>query len=430
MNRSVADFVDAERLNQRMADMARIGATSAGGVNRQALTDDDARAQVLLAQWGNEIGMQASRDDAGNLFLRMAGSNDALPCVLSGSHLDTQPTGGRYDGVFGVIAALEAVQAIQAAGIAPLRAIEVVAWMNEEGSRFAPGMMGASVYGGARTLDDILGVTDAQGISVAQALAEVNAATPMISKRALPEVARQASSSGAAVFPYSYVEAHIEQGPILEREGLQIGVVTGIQGKHTFRVEVTGEAAHAGTASRAERRDALLAATAMIQALDAAMRDAADLTKFTIGRLSVTPNAPSVVAQRVVFSIDLRHPDTATLQRLVAQIEPICHAQAGPCAVDVVPLSAADSLEFPPAMRARIRAAAKRLGLGQRDLLSAAGHDARYLHPRCPSAMIFVPCREGITHNETEFASPQDLTAGTRVLAEVLAELCLNEEAP
>lgn len=430
MTTTVADFVDSARLNQRLADMACIGATPAGGVDRQALTPGDAHAQALLARWGSEIGMLASRDEAGNLFLRMAGRNDALPCVLSGSHLDTQPTGGRYDGVFGVIAALEAVQAIQAAGVQPLRAIEVVAWMNEEGARFAPGMMGASVYAGQRTLQDILAVTDAQGITVAQALADVNAATPAIGKRALPAPLASQPQGGAASHPHSYVEAHIEQGPILEREGLQIGVVTGIQGKHTFSVEVTGEAAHAGTASRAERRDALLAATAMIQALDAAMRDEADLTKFTIGRITATPNAPSVVARRVVFSIDLRHPDTATLQRLATWVEPICRAHAGPCSVEVITLSAADSLQFPPSMRARIRKAAQRLGIAQRELLSAAGHDARYLHPLCPSAMIFVPCREGITHNETEYASPQDLTAGTRVLAQVLAELCLNEEAP
>jgi len=420
MTVKVSDFVDADRLNARLAEMARIGATAGGGVDRQALTPSDAQAQHLLASWGNDIGMHATRDAAGNLFLRLAGTHDALPCVLSGSHLDSQPTGGRYDGVYGVLAALEAVQAIVAAGITPLRALEVVAWMNEEGSRFAPGMMGSAVYGGDRDLAEVLAVTDADGISVAQAMAQVDAA--------LPDIGTRPATPGG--YPYCYVEAHIEQGPMLEREGLQVGVVSGIQGKHTFSVEVTGEAAHAGTSTRAERRDALLAATAMVQALAQAIHDEADLTKFTIGRFTVTPNAPSVVASRVVFSIDLRHPDTAELRRLAALVEPVCQAHAGACAVRVTTLSAADSLQFPQAMRSRISEAASHLAIGHREILSAAGHDARYLHPLCPSAMIFVPCRDGITHNEAEYASPGDLAAGTRVLTDVLAELCMNEAAP
>lgn len=425
MTAKVSDFVDADRLNARLAEMARIGATARGGVDRQALTAGDAQAQRLLAAWGNELGMHATRDAAGNLFLRLAGAEDALPCVLSGSHLDSQPTGGRYDGVYGVLAALEAVQAIVAAGITPLRALEVVAWMNEEGSRFAPGMMGSAVYGGDRDLAEVLAVTDSDGISVAQAMAQIDAALSDIAARPLPP-----SPIDEGNHPYCYVEAHIEQGPMLEREGLQVGVVSGIQGKHTFAVEVTGEAAHAGTSTRAERRDALLAATAMVQALAQAMHDEADQTKFTIGRFTVTPNAPSVVASRVVFSIDLRHPDTAELQRLATLVEPVCQAHAGSCAVSVTTLSAADSLQFPQTMRERISGAASALGISHREILSAAGHDARYLHPLCPSAMIFVPCREGITHNEAEYASPEDLAAGTRVLADVLADLCMNKEAP
>lgn len=430
MTATASSFVDASRLNARLAELARIGATTGGGVDRQALTPGDAQAQQQLAQWGQALGMHATRDAAGNLFLRLEGCDPSLPCVLSGSHLDTQPAGGRYDGAFGVIAALEAVHAIRDAGIQPLRAIEVVAWMNEEGSRFAPGMMGSSVYGGARTLDDILAVCDAQGTSVREAMDAVNAALPDIGLRLLPGQQASGAAGLVSVWPCAYVEAHIEQGPELERDGLQVGVVTGIQGKHTFRVEVTGEAAHAGTARRAERRDALLAATAMVQALAQALHDKDDLTKFTVGRFSVTPNAPSVVASHVAFSIDLRHPDTATLSRLAALIAPTCQAHAGPCEVNVVTLSAADSLQFPISLRRRISASAERLGIGHRALLSAAGHDARYLHPCCPSAMIFVPSRDGITHNEAEYTDPQDLAAGTRVLADVLSELCMNQEAP
>jgi N-carbamoyl-L-amino-acid hydrolase len=411
MSRAPSDLVSQSRLMDRLMCLAGIGATAAGGVNRQALSEEDAQAQALLAHWGGDLGLTASRDAAGNFFLRWSGYDAQAAPVVAGSHLDSQPTGGRYDGAFGVVAALEAVQAMREAGVAPKRPVDIVAWMNEEGSRFAPGMMGSAVYAGARALPDILQARDAQGVTVEQALASTAAALARIPMRAL----------GGPV--HAYVEAHIEQGPVLEREGLSIGVVTGIQGKHTFRVTVRGEAAHAGTSKRAERRDALLAATAMVQALAQALHDDGDIVKFTVGRFDVSPNAPSVVASEVVFSIDLRHPDTAELRRLAAQVEPLCRQHSGSCDVDVACLSAADSLEFPETMRQRIRAAASRLALPHRDLISAAGHDARYLHEICPSAMVFVPCRDGVTHNEAEFTAPADLYAGTRVLADVLAGL-------
>ncbi|ARP86127.1 Zn-dependent hydrolase [Bordetella genomosp. 9] len=406
-----SDFVDPERLMARLDALAQIGATAAGGVNRPALSAEDARAQRLMAAWGEKLGLHATRDAAGNFFLRWPGAEPALAPLLSGSHLDSQPTGGRYDGAYGVVAALEAVQALQEAGVRPQRGIDVVAWMNEEGSRFAPGMMGSAVFAGQRTLEAALAVRDAAGVSVREALDAQAALLDAIPLRCL----------GGPV--HAYVEAHIEQGPVLEREGIPIGVVTGIQGKHTFRVCVQGEAAHAGTSARAERKDALLAATAMVQALASALHDARDMVKFTVGRFDVTPSAPSVVASKVVFSVDLRHPDTAELRRLSAMVEITCKAHAGPCDVQVERLSEADSLTFPEDMRRRVRRAADTLSLPHRDLISAAGHDARYLHTVCPSAMIFVPCRGGVTHNEEEYAQPGDLHAGTRVLAEVLAGL-------
>jgi N-carbamoyl-L-amino-acid hydrolase len=222
---------------------------------------------------------------------------------------------------------------------------------------------------------------------------------------------------------HAYVEAHIEQGPILEREGYSVGVVTGIQGKRTFRVVVKGEAAHAGTAPRRERKDALLAAVEMIRALDLLMRDDADIVKFTVGRLVVVPNAPSVVPSEASFSIDLRHPRSDELIRLGDRIATICMANAGSCEVEVEELSSALSLEFPSSMRDCIRGAADRIGIRSMDIHSAAGHDARYLHDICPSAMIFIPCHLGITHNEAESARASDMADGARVLTEVLAEL-------
>jgi N-carbamoyl-L-amino-acid hydrolase len=404
-------FVDEKRLAERLAAMARIGATEKGGVNRQALSKEDAAAQQLLIRWGETLGLKPSIDAIGNLFLRLEGADPNAAPMLSGSHLDTQPTGGKFDGVYGVLAAREAVQAIVASGVRPRASIDVVAWMNEEGSRFAPGMMGSAVFAGERRLDTVLAVTDESGVSVADALVQVRSCLRDVPARALDERAA------------AYVEAHIEQGPHLEREGLTIGVVTGIQGKRTFKVRVDGEAAHAGTSTRAERKDALLAAIAMVQALAEALHDAQDIVKFTVGRFDVKPSAPSVVPSAVDFSIDLRHPDSQALRALGDKVQPICEAHAGVCAVRVTELSSAMSLEFPALMRSVIRDAAARLNLAHREILSTAGHDARYLHAVCPSGMIFVPSHRGLTHCEAEFTTSADLANGAKVLADVLEEL-------
>jgi N-carbamoyl-L-amino-acid hydrolase len=303
------------------------------------------------------------------------------------------------------------VQAIRDSGLVPRRAIEIVAWMNEEGSRFAPGMMGSAAFAGDMTLAEVLPVRDADGVTVEQGLADM--------ARAFPDVPRRALGRSVA----AYVEAHIEQGPVLEKQGFSVGVVTGIQGKRTFRVSVTGDDAHAGTAALRDRKDALLSATAMIQALSAAMHDDDDIVKFTVGRLEVRPNAPSVVAGHAQFSIDLRHPVEARLRELGDRVAAVCRDKAGPCDLSVEELVTAWPLEFPAGMQAEVRDAAARLGLRSMDLPSAAGHDARYLHGVCPSAMIFVPCKDGISHNEAESATPGDLYDGARVLAETLAAL-------
>ncbi len=391
--------------------LARHGATPAKGVNRQALSAEEIAARRELIGWGKTLGLAPYTDPAGNFFLRMEGSDRNAAPVLTGSHLDSQPTGGKFDGVYGVLAALEAVQAICESGRAPKRSIEIVAWMNEEGSRFAPGMMGSAAFAGAAPLSGMLPIRDAMGISVEQGLAEMARAFPSVPQR---ELGRTVAA---------YIETHIEQGPVLEKEGFSVGVVTGIQGKRTFRATVTGEEAHAGTSQRRDRKDALLAAATMIQALAKALHDKEDIVKFTVGRLEIKPNAPSVVAGQAVFSIDLRHPIEATLRALGDRVPEICKANAGPCSVKLEELVSAMPLVFPPAMRDVIRAAASRLGLRTMDLPSAAGHDARYLHGICPSGMIFVPCKDGISHNEAESATPDDLYDGTRVLAETLVTL-------
>lgn len=407
----VSQYVSHERLNGRLSEIALIGATPKGGVNRQALTDEDAKAQCLLTRWGEAAGMTASRDEVGNLYLSLAGSDPVLPPVMTGSHMDSQPTGGRYDGIYGVMAGLEAVLAIVESRQPRKRAIELVAWANEEGSRFAPSLMGSGAYAGVRSVESVRALRDLEGITVAQALEQMESQMAHIARRPI----------GGSV--HAYVEAHIEQGPVLEQVRETIGVVTGIQGKHTYRVTVRGEAAHAGTAPLRERRDALLAATDIVQQLSLNLHDPEDIVRFTVGRFNVFPNAPSVVASEVVFSIDLRHPDSEILEKLGCLVPLVCGQYSGNCEVKVERLYMAQPLKFSEAIQGMIADAASRLGISNRRMLSAAGHDAGLIQRICPTGMIFVPSIGGITHNEAEFSRPEDLTDGARVLADVLHAL-------
>jgi N-carbamoyl-L-amino-acid hydrolase len=410
MAQRVADRIDGERLWKRLMELARFGATDQGGVCRLALSPEEIAARTCLVDWGRTFGLEASSDAAGNLFLALRGREPELPPVLIGSHIDSQPTGGKFDGAYGVIAALEAAQAIAGLPSPARRSIEVVAWMNEEGSRFAPGMMGSAVFAGKRTLQEIQGVKDRGGCTVMDALERVLAAEPALPRRPLG-------------FPVAaFLEAHIEQGVLLQERGLSIGVVTGIQGKRTFRVEVTGEESHAGTTPRSKRRDALVSAVAIVGALQQAMWDAADTVRFTIGMFNVLPNAPSVVPGKVVFSIDLRHNEPAVIQQLGDLLPSVCQAARGRCDVKATELLYDVPLQFPAAVRGRLANCAARLGIAHMELPSPAGHDSRYLHYVCPTGMIFIPCKDGISHNEAESITPADATAGARVLAEAAYE--------
>ncbi len=407
---AAARAVDEQRLWRRHMELAEIGATAKGGVDRQALSAEDAAARRLMATWAAELGLQASTDAIGNLFLRRPGREDAA-AVLTGSHLDSQPTGGKFDGAYGVLAGLEALQAIEAAGIETRRPLEVVAWTNEEGSRFQPGVMGSGVFSGHMALDAMLEVTDRQGTNVRDALASFLAATPGVARRDDNEA------------PAAYIEAHIEQGPLLERDGKTIGVVQGVQGLRWFAIEVIGEAAHAGTTPLAVRRDALKAAAQMVGALEAAMADESDRVRFTVGRFEVAPNSPNTVPARVFFTIDFRHPEQAVIDALCGQVEPVCRANARGCEVRVTQTSDEAPAIFHAPVVDSVRRAAEALTLPHMDIMSGAGHDAMNLVALCPTGMIFVPCAGGVSHNEAEAATPADLAAGTRVLAAALVEL-------
>ena len=408
---AVVDAVREDRLWQRHMEIAAIGATGRGGVNRQALTAEDGQARRLVLEWASHRGFTASVDGIGNLFVRRGGTQPTADPVVAGSHLDTQPTGGNFDGIFGVLAALEVMEAASDAGVATRRPVELVVWTNEEGARFQPATMGSAVYAGALELETVLATRGSDGVTVERALAETLEAAPVAERRDF-------RSPMAA-----YVEAHIEQGPVLESTGNTIGVVTGIQGLRWFQVEVGGEEAHAGTTPRRNRRDALAAAVAMVSKLQALMFDEADKVRFTVGRFEVAPNSPNTIPGQVIFTIDFRHPDQDVLARLGDRVEPVCRAEAKDCDVKVVETMFAPPIEFDPAVRDLIRSAARRQGLPHMDLTSGATHDAKFMAGLCPSGMIFVPCEGGVSHNEAENASPADLAAGTRILADVAIRL-------
>jgi N-carbamoyl-L-amino-acid hydrolase len=410
-NKSIAEAVSQDRLWRRHVELAKIGATPKGGVNRQALTPEDGQARALLASWAEARGFATSMDAIGNLFFRRAGTDASADPVVCGSHIDTQPTGGRFDGTFGVLAGLEALEAAADLNLTTKRPLEFVAWTNEEGGRFQPATMGSSVYAGANTLDDMLAVVDGDGVTVGEALPAALAATPGAAPREL----------GAPMA--AYLEAHIEQGPLLENERKTVGVVTGIQGARWFAIEVLGDEAHAGTTPLAVRKDALRRALDMIAAIQDIMADDTDTVRFTVGRMDVYPNSPNTVPSRVFFTIDFRHPDLAVLTDLGDRIPEICRAKAAGQPVSINETYNVPPTLFDPRLVGHVRAAAQRLALPSMDIVSGALHDAKYMNDICPSAMIFVPCEKGISHNEIENATPEDLAAGARVLAEVLVAL-------
>jgi len=408
---AVVKAVREDRLWQRHMDLARIGATGRGGVNRQALTPEDVEARLRVLGWAATRGFSASVDAIGNVFIRRPGRDPTASPVVAGSHLDTQPTGGNFDGVYGVLAAVEVLEAVSDAGVTTDRPLEAVVWTNEEGARFQPTTMGSAVFAGALPLETALATTDAAGVSVAHALAET------MQRLAIPQ--RRAFRCPMA----AYLEAHIEQGPLLETMHHTIGIVSGIQGLRWFRVEVTGEEAHAGTTPRRVRKDAFVAAVRMVTALQELLYDSADTVRFTVGRFEVTPNSPNTVPGRVLFTIDLRHPQAEVLSRLGDQIDALCRAQAQDCSVVVTETLSSPPVEFDPAIRAKLTQAATRQALAHMDIVSGATHDAKYMANLYPSGMVFVPCRSGISHNEAEYAAPADLAAGTRILAEVMLTL-------
>lgn len=407
------ELIDAERLWSRHMELAGIGGLPGGGVNRQALTSDEARARQIVIDWGREIALEPAMDPIGNLFLRYPGQErDAAP-VVTGSHLDTQPTGGRFDGVLGVLAGLEAMTALHTAGWKPARPLDLVIWTNEEGCRFAPTTMGSSVFAGALPVDEALAARDELGISVAEALEN-------LSRQLEPIPAR---TSG---FPmHSFVEVHIEQGPVLEDHDCPVGIVTGVQGLRWFRVDVQGQTGHAGTTPEQHRRDAFVAAQRIVTALREHIFAGTDHddVRFTVGRFEVFPGAPNTIPGRVHFTIDLRHPDAARLQQLGDTIEATCVDQTGACKVTVEGTPASPPINFDETIVELLDSSAKAVGIDPVHLMSGATHDAKWIGTIAPTGMLFVPCERGISHNEAESVKQEHIAAGARVLCRALRDM-------
>ena len=394
--------IDGARLWQSLMDLARIGATPKGGVCRLALTDLDRQGRDLFVQWAREAGCSIRVDAIGNIFARRAGLQDELPPVMTGSHIDTQPTGGKFDGNYGVMAGLEVLRTLNAAGIRTRAPIEVAVWTNEEGSRFVPVMMGSGVFAGAFTLEHALAQRDAQGVSVAEALGAIG----------------YAGDAGPAPAVGAYFEAHIEQGPVLEKHERVIGVVQAALGQRWYDVTVQGMEAHAGPTPMELRRDALLAASQLVAEVNRIAVERMPHARGTVGSLEVFPNSRNVIPGRVKLSVDLRAPDDAQLQGMDAALRAACERIAAERGVEI---SVEQVVYFPPQpftphLVEAVRANAADLGYGSMDVVSGAGHDAVYVARVAPAAMIFVPCADGISHNEIEDAEPAHLEAGCNVL--------------
>jgi N-carbamoyl-L-amino-acid hydrolase len=403
--------VNGERLWASLMELARIGATEKGGVCRLAASDLDGAARRLFIGWCEAAGCTVTVDKIGNIFARRPGRNPDLPPVMTGSHLDTQPTGGRFDGAYGVMAGLEVVRTLNDLGYETEAPIEIAAWTNEEGSRFSPAMVGSGAFTGVFELEKALATQDnnARELTLGAELARIGFAGPE------PVGERPVAA---------YFEAHIEQGPILEAAGLPIGVVTGAQGQRWYEITVTGQEAHAGPTPMPRRRDALVGAARMIDAVNRIGHAHAPYACATVGFVQVSPNSRNTIPGRVFFTVDFRHPEDAVLSAMDRELREACAAAAAAQGLEaaVEEFWYFPPTPFDPALVGAVREAAAAQGLPRQDIISGAGHDAVYMARITPTAMIFVPCVGGISHNEIEDAKPEDLTAGCAVLLNALLD--------
>ena len=401
--------IDLDRLLGRLDAFNRIGALPDGGNCRLALSDEDRAGRDLLVRWMHDLGLTVTIDAIGNIF-GVRGGRENLPPVMFGSHIDTVGTGGRYDGLYGVLAGLEACQALDDAGRATRRPLALVAFTNEEGSRFAPYAMGSLVYVGGLALEDAYAVRGIDGATVGEELRRIGYA---------------GDARPGFLKPHAYVELHIEQGPVLENEGRAVGAVEGITGLSWTEVSITGRSAHAGTTPMDLRRDAGYAAGEIAVFVRRLAREMAGQQKGTVGRIELYPNLVNVVAERAVLTVDLRNIDNEPLQQAERQLADFLDRLAAQEQIAIATRSLArfDPVAFPSEMVSLVEATAQDLGFPCRRLPSGAGHDAQMMARLCPASMIFVPSAGGLSHNVREHTAPEHLHAGASVLLNAVLRL-------
>lgn len=401
--------INGDRLWASLMELAQIGATPKGGVCRLTLTDLDKQGRDLVTRWAREAGMTVTIDKIGNGFMRRPGRNNNLPPIMTGSHIDTQPTGGKFDGNYGVLAGIEVVRTLNDHGIETEAPIEVAFWTNEEGSRFVPVMMGSGVFAKAFTLEHAYAATDTEGKTV---------------KGELERIGYIGDQEPGDHPIGAYFETHIEQGPVLEDNDKTIGVVSGVLGIRWFDCTVTGMEAHAGPTPMALRKDAMLAATRIMQDVVAAAHRHPPHGRGTVGMVQVFPNSRNVIPGRVKFSIDLRNSTDALVDAMAAEVKAFADqvAKEHGVQVHIEMVSSYPAQLFQPECVEAVGRAAAKLGYSHMPAVSGAGHDAVYMAKLAPSGMIFIPCKDGISHNEIEDAKPEHIEAGCNVLLHAMLE--------
>ncbi|MGD0105460.1 MAG: Zn-dependent hydrolase [Rhodopila sp.] len=399
--------IDGKRLWDTLMGFAEIGATPKGGVRRLTLTDVDKRGRDRFRAECEALGLAVRVDAIGNMFARRPGRDPSRAPVLFGSHLDSQPSGGKFDGALGVLAGLEVMRSLTDLDIVTEAPLELINWTDEEGSRFGHSLMGSGVWAGVFGLEKVYALTDTEGVSVAAALDGIGYRGP-----------EPASPFKAD----AYFELHIEQGPILEREGRQIGIVTGAQAQVWYDAVTVGQDSHAGTTPPSTRRDALVCAARIVDLVDRMMRARGEDGRGTVGQLLVSPNSRNVVPGEVRFSVEFRHPRDAELEVLEGEFPAAAQAVADACGVqlELTTLFKVAAQPFDPACVELVRQGAARLGYSTREIVSGAGHDAVYVARHVPTAMIFTPCLDGLSHNEAESIEPEEAEAGCQVLFEAV----------
>jgi len=402
-------FVDGARLWESLMEMARIGATPAGGNNRQALTEEDRQGRELFRAWSETAGCQVQVDAIGNLFATRPGSDSAALPILIGSHLDTQPTGGRFDGVYGVLAGLEVVRSLNDLDIQTRSPLIVASWTNEEGARFPPAMMGSGVWAGEFDLAETYQTRDRSGQTVRDALEGIGAL----------------GASRAAPFPLKgAIELHIEQGPILEDTGNTIGIVTGVQGIRWYDLTLIGMSCHAGPTPMEGRRDPVQKLPDLLPRIFGLAAENAPWGRATIGDLISQPGSRNTVPESIQLSIDLRHPDQSVLDSMHARLRELVSELSGETVeIRLEEIWHSPAVAFDPGVLNAIQTAVEITGHKAMEMVSGAGHDSVYVSRVAPTAMIFIPCQDGLSHNEAEYASPEDISAGCNVLLNAVLSL-------